>query len=260
MRGSERLVLLALADQASKEKGVCWPSVAKIARRAGLSKRQTRRVLSRLRNAGEIRIVRPGGGCRRDGKGRTNYIVLPAGRSDAELAGVLAGPCHARQGSSDGDPDISDREPGQARPATLTPTTAYTVAGDRGTISEPAAEPPEEPSEEQRPTSLQSAAEKREDSCADGRNDGVDDDLDAILNDPKYQANPHWAIQNLAKLAGADEAFAHELSAGVTDSGGPLDPRVLVEYIREVEARGVRIRNPGGHLRKYLQNKGVLTS
>jgi Helix-turn-helix domain len=44
---TKRLVLLALADSANDE-GVCWPSVATIARKAGASRRRTEEVLSEL--------------------------------------------------------------------------------------------------------------------------------------------------------------------------------------------------------------------
>jgi hypothetical protein len=44
---TKRLVLLALADSANDE-GVCWPSVATIARKAGASKRRTEEVLAEL--------------------------------------------------------------------------------------------------------------------------------------------------------------------------------------------------------------------
>jgi hypothetical protein len=44
---TKRLVLLALADSANDE-GVCWPSVATIARKAGASKRRTEEVMAEL--------------------------------------------------------------------------------------------------------------------------------------------------------------------------------------------------------------------
>lgn len=44
----ERLVLLALADNAADEDRLAWPSVARIARKAGLSDRQTKRCLNTL--------------------------------------------------------------------------------------------------------------------------------------------------------------------------------------------------------------------
>jgi hypothetical protein len=47
---TKRLVLLALADSANDE-GVCWPSVATIARKAGASKRRTEEVLAELASA-----------------------------------------------------------------------------------------------------------------------------------------------------------------------------------------------------------------
>jgi hypothetical protein len=47
--GNERLVLLALADACSRDDGAgCWPSAATIARKANVSDRTVRRVITRL--------------------------------------------------------------------------------------------------------------------------------------------------------------------------------------------------------------------
>jgi len=51
--GSDRLVLLALADNANDE-GICWPSVATIARKSNLSKRYTQMILEKLLKDGHI--------------------------------------------------------------------------------------------------------------------------------------------------------------------------------------------------------------
>lgn len=50
---SERLVLLVLADHADPD-GFCWPSLPKIAERAGLTVRQVRRSLRKIEKTGEI--------------------------------------------------------------------------------------------------------------------------------------------------------------------------------------------------------------
>ena len=51
--GNERLVLLALADACSRDDGTgCWPSAATIARKANISDRTVRRVITRLRPTG----------------------------------------------------------------------------------------------------------------------------------------------------------------------------------------------------------------
>lgn len=77
--GSDRLVLLALADHATEE-GHCHPSVTTLARLACLSERQVQISLGSLRDAGEIAVI-PGGGARRTGC----YAVLsglePAARA-----------------------------------------------------------------------------------------------------------------------------------------------------------------------------------
>jgi hypothetical protein len=51
--GNERLVLLALADACSREDGSgCWPSAATSARKANISDRTVRRVITRLETEG----------------------------------------------------------------------------------------------------------------------------------------------------------------------------------------------------------------
>lgn len=55
-KGSARLVLLALADNAN-DTGYCWPSQATIARKANLGKRHTIRVLEELEDQGCIKRI-----------------------------------------------------------------------------------------------------------------------------------------------------------------------------------------------------------
>ena len=75
--GNERLVLLALADACSRDDGTgCWPSAATIARKANISDRTVRRVITRLAADGHL-IVHRGGGR----TGSTNsYTVVTSDR------------------------------------------------------------------------------------------------------------------------------------------------------------------------------------
>jgi len=50
----EKLVLLALADQANDEGVQCWPSLARIAHRSGQGERTVRRALRSLENKGHL--------------------------------------------------------------------------------------------------------------------------------------------------------------------------------------------------------------
>ena len=59
--GSGLLVLLAIADHANDD-GICWPSVARLARMARVSERQCQRLISQLVNAGELSVERGGHG------------------------------------------------------------------------------------------------------------------------------------------------------------------------------------------------------
>lgn len=52
-----RLVLAVLAESADVDTGTCYPSLATIARRAGLSERQTRRCLRTLEDLGDIQTL-----------------------------------------------------------------------------------------------------------------------------------------------------------------------------------------------------------
>ena len=70
--GSGLLVLLAIADHANDD-GICWPSVARLARMARVSERQCQRLISQLVNAGELAVERGGHGP----KSTTVYRILP---------------------------------------------------------------------------------------------------------------------------------------------------------------------------------------
>jgi hypothetical protein len=67
-RGSTLLVLLSLADCAN-EHGVCWPSVATLARKARLSHRSAERIVSRLISDGLVSAPS------RTGPGSTHYTL-----------------------------------------------------------------------------------------------------------------------------------------------------------------------------------------
>lgn len=74
-KGSARLVLLALADNANDD-GVCWPSIATVAKKANLERRYVIDILKQLENDGEIKVER-----RRNGKlNKSNVymVVMPA--------------------------------------------------------------------------------------------------------------------------------------------------------------------------------------
>lgn len=89
---SRRAVLLALAERADDERGVCWPGLKDIARRAfgpaqraGRDRdvRNTRRVLRDLAAAGEL--VKVGGG---HGRGDTTTYIIVGGRSHETVRAV----------------------------------------------------------------------------------------------------------------------------------------------------------------------------
>lgn len=76
-KDGELLVLLALADFAN-DQGECWPSMPVLAQKARLTDRQTRKVLNKLEEIGEIRRIRSTGGRNK----RNRYIVALAQNPD----------------------------------------------------------------------------------------------------------------------------------------------------------------------------------
>jgi hypothetical protein len=52
---ADKLLLLALADNANDE-GLCWPSVATLARKAGMDERTVQRAIGRLVAAGHVTV------------------------------------------------------------------------------------------------------------------------------------------------------------------------------------------------------------
>lgn len=82
--GTKKLLLLALADRADDD-GFCWPGVASLAQRTGVSERQVQRMLRKLEADGEIFVKV------NVGRYYTNQYVVLTGLSRDEAERVLAG-------------------------------------------------------------------------------------------------------------------------------------------------------------------------
>lgn len=92
--GNEKVVLLALADHAD-EKGVCWPSIAKLSERSCVAERTVQRILGKLAEMGLIEVIPQA-----DEKGRSSsnryklsmhgegVNLSPPGDTDVTLEGV----------------------------------------------------------------------------------------------------------------------------------------------------------------------------
>ena len=254
VRRSARLVLLALADRAD-DSGRCWPSIEDTARRVGLSDRQTQKVISSLIEKGELRIIRSGGGCDRNGRGLTNWYLLAAERSRAELDAITAPePCRPRQGTRRSKGVAGDREPCRSRPATLSPATTNPVTGDRGTTSEPPVQPSIEP-----PGRSASFASSKPRTDAAVRPHGgpslgkaIDGCAGAAGQDCRRR-NPgstHSRIVMLLGDRGCDESFRQYL-------GRYGDLRLVQRVVAELDAAEGPIANPGGYVRKRLRDYGM---
>ena len=111
--GNERLVLLALADACSRDDGTgCWPSAATIARKANISDRTVRRVITRLEAEGHLIVHRGGGRA-----GSTNSYTVVTGDRDIHSPGQNDTPDNLSGG------DTGDRPP-LTRACQGTPDTA----------------------------------------------------------------------------------------------------------------------------------------
>jgi hypothetical protein len=76
-KDGELLVMLALADF-SNDAGESWPSIPILAQKARLTERQTRRVLTKLEEAGEVRRIVSNGGRNR----RNHYFITVSENPD----------------------------------------------------------------------------------------------------------------------------------------------------------------------------------
>jgi hypothetical protein len=73
-KGTDLLVLLAIADHVGDENGLAWPSVATLARKSRMSHKNTQRVVRALIESGELVLVRQG-----DGRKSSVYRVTVEG-------------------------------------------------------------------------------------------------------------------------------------------------------------------------------------
>lgn len=86
--GNDRLVLIAIADEADAAGANAFPSLERIAERARVSYATAVRCTKRLEAAGELLIRRPD----TRGRGRHNRYVVTMGRDPGTLAGTLGWP------------------------------------------------------------------------------------------------------------------------------------------------------------------------
>lgn len=90
-KGTDLLMLLALADNADQERRLAWPSVDLLAKKARIDRRNVQRCLRRLEEAGEIVLVRPGGRTA-DGYRAAVYRITPGQGRPADSGGADAAP------------------------------------------------------------------------------------------------------------------------------------------------------------------------
>ena len=96
-------VLVALADHADSE-GICWPSVALLAKKTGLSCRQIQRHLKALRACGEIEVV-----ARESGWRTRRYFLKGCDRRHLEA--TSATPQSGSRGATGDAPGVTSATP-----------------------------------------------------------------------------------------------------------------------------------------------------
>jgi Helix-turn-helix domain len=96
--GTRLLVLLAMADRARREDGLCWPSVATVAKQARVNARSVQYHLQSLVKAGELRIVRAGG----HGAADTTVYQIQVGTYQGAAVCTLQGATEGRKGARHG--------------------------------------------------------------------------------------------------------------------------------------------------------------
>lgn len=84
-KGPDRAIMLVLALHANKDTGECWPSLSRIARHSGLTKRTVRRRLSKIENMGELRIKR-----------RSHILQTKGGKQQSNLYQITLPPPKGR--------------------------------------------------------------------------------------------------------------------------------------------------------------------
>ena len=81
-KGSQRLMLLAIADRCDDE-GTCYPGVPYLAEKCNVARRTALTIIHKLEKKGEIRVIE-GGGCE-TGHGATNRYVMTKFRESNNL-------------------------------------------------------------------------------------------------------------------------------------------------------------------------------
>jgi hypothetical protein len=140
-QGTDRLVLLALADSAD-DSGSCWPSMLTLARKARVSERTVRRSVRTLEQMGEVSSVMGGG------TGSNRYRILLDPRVETPVR--MTAPVNGTPGQDDrpgqSDPGVKQGKNGRITPVNLTGADT----GDRGTVNR-ASKNKNSPSTEQAP-------------------------------------------------------------------------------------------------------------
>lgn len=129
LRGTQKLVLLALADFAN-DAGLCWPSTATLAGRVGESERYTREIIAQLVASGDL-IRRAGGG-----RGKVSRYGVATGLDSQQREKLN----HALQNSVSENTDTETPAPetlhsGDGNPALQCHETLHYSDGDEGANS-----------------------------------------------------------------------------------------------------------------------------
>lgn len=120
---AEKLVLLAICDSANDE-GVCWPSVATVARKCDVSERRVQQIFDSFEQRGVLKRSRRS---RSDGSQASNYLTITLTISDSVGVKPIAprGEAHCTPGVKPVSPLESSSESSQkqqqSKPAAAAP-------------------------------------------------------------------------------------------------------------------------------------------
>jgi hypothetical protein len=124
-QGTDRLVLLALADSAD-DSGSCWPSMLTLARKARVSERTVRRSVRTLEQMGEVSSVMGGG----TGSNRYRILLDPRVETPVRMSAPVNGTPGQDVRPGQSDPGVKQGKNGRTSPVNLTGADT----GVRGTV------------------------------------------------------------------------------------------------------------------------------
>lgn len=118
-RGTDRLVLLAIADSANDHGCEAWPSMTTLASKAGVDRRTVARSIKRLCELGELQRVRKGGLYARGGVSNSYQVTVTCPQTQGHSAPSDGAPLGAES------PNLGAESPGSR--GTVSPNPSLSI-------------------------------------------------------------------------------------------------------------------------------------